>query len=141
MEAQLGKNIFVIDDNKMFCLMLKEALSKISEIACFNIHVFENAEDCQSSLHLNPELVIVDFHLDSKNETAINGLEAVNLIRNVSPLSNFIMITNNQETELFVKSKQYDIYDYIIKGPLVAFKLNLSIQQWLNFFNSKNKTP
>lgn len=124
-------NIFIIDDNRLFALTLRAEVEKSLKGREFEIFLFENGEACRSKLFLNPQLVLVDYHLDSMKENAMNGLEVIEMIRNESPDSDFIMITMDEQTELFLRSKEYQIYDYITKSSHLPFKLSLAIQHWL----------
>ena len=124
-------NIFVIEDSDVLSFLLKAELENLYKQKGFTISKFESGEACQSMLHLNPELVIVDYHLDSKNKNAMNGIEVMEMVRELSPDTDFIMITNDQQTEVFLRAKKYGIHDYIIKGPHLTYKLSLSIDLWL----------
>lgn len=124
-------NIFVIDDNRLFGLTLKAELEKSLLGRDFEIFLFEDGETSKPKLFLSPDLVLVDYHLDSAKENAMNGLQVIEMIRNESPDSDFIMITMDEQTELFLRSKEYEIYDYLTKSPALPFKLSLTIQQWL----------
>lgn len=126
-----NKHIFVIDDSEVLSFLLKTELENIYKKEGFTIHKFENGEACQNMLHLNPQLAIVDYHLDSKNKNAMNGLEVMEMIRQTSPDTDFIMITNDQQTELFLRAKKHNLHDYITKGAHLTYKLSLSINLWL----------
>ena len=135
MEAKEHMNIFIIDDNKMFALLLKTELENSFSERNFVISTFESGEACENMLHLEPDLVLVDYHLDSTGKDAMNGIEVIDMIRKHCPETDFIMITMDEHTELFLRSKNHDIYDYLIKSPHIAYKLNLSVSHWLNLKN------
>jgi CheY-like chemotaxis protein len=124
-------NIFVIEDNEFLSMLLKAELEKLYTEKGFTISKFESGEACKNMLHVMPQLVIVDYHLDSKNENAMNGIEVMEMIKQSSPNTDFIMITNNQQTELFLRAKKYGVHDYITKDTHLTYKLNLSIDLWL----------
>lgn len=126
-------DIFIIEDNKLFATMLRAEFEKASYLEQFEVHVFENGEACESRLSLQPDLAIVDYHLDGVNSKAMNGIEVIQLIKERSPETVFIMITMDEKAELFLRSKEEGVYDHITKGPLLPFKLELSIQQWLKW--------
>ncbi len=115
----------------MFALLLKTEIENSFPEHAFRIYLFENGEDCEGMLYLKPELCLVDYHLDSQNENAMTGLELIDKIRKRSPETDYILITNNEETELFLRSKERKIYDYLTKSENITFKLNLSISHWL----------
>jgi len=124
-------NIFVIEDSEVLSMLLKAKLEDLYKEEGFTIFKFENGESCADMLYLKPQLAIVDYHLDGKNKDAMNGIEAMEMIRKLCPETDFIMITNDEQTELFLRAKKYGIHDYIIKGAHLTYKLNLSINLWL----------
>jgi|SRR6185312_8722841 len=124
-------NIFVIEDSEVLSLLLKAELENLYKEEGFTVLKFESGEACTNLLHLKPRLAIVDYHLDSKNKHAMNGIEVMEMIRESCPYTDFIMITNDQQTELFLRAKQYGIHDFIAKGAHLTYKLSLSINLWL----------
>jgi|ERR1700752_100131 len=127
----VAKKIFIIEDSKMFALRLKSELENSFPDEKFEVFIFENGETCEGHLHLNPDLAIVDYHLDSKNQNAMNGLDLIDVMRKSCPETDFIMVTMDEQTELFLRSKEHDIYDYLIKNSNLSFTLNLSVSHWL----------
>lgn len=128
--------IFIIDDNRLFALTLKGELLKHLEGIASDIRLFEDGENCNSEEEA-PDLVLVDYHLDGKNDQAMNGLEVIDKIRAQSPGTDFIMITTDEKTELFLRSREHDIYDYITKSSSLPFKLSLTMQHWLKMKRKK----
>lgn len=122
--------IFIIDDNSLFGLTLRAELAKHLQGITANVLLFEDGESCEVRDTL-PDLVLVDYHLDGKNESAMNGLQVIDKIRSQSPDTDFIMITMDEKTEIFLRSREHGIYDYITKSASLPFKLSLAIQQWL----------
>ena len=61
----------------------------------------------------------------------MNGIEVIEMIRRYCPATDFIMITMDEDTELFLRSKNHGIYDYLTKSTHVPYKLSLSITHWL----------
>lgn len=131
------KKIFIIDDNEVLALLLKTHLENSFPEEEFMISLFESGEDCEGMVFHKPDLAIVDYHLDGNNEKAMTGLNLIDIIRKRSPETDFIVITLDQETELFLRSKERDIYDYLIKSPNVPYSLSLSVTQWLKYKSQK----
>ena len=72
------KHIFVVDDNTMFAEMLKDHLSKHP---AYKVFVFNTGEDCLENLYLNPDLIILDYHLNDVFKEAANGIEILEEIK------------------------------------------------------------
>lgn len=136
MDKETKIRVFIIDDNKAFALLLKGTLENSFPDENFEISIFESGEACLSALDIKPDLAIVDYHLNSENPEAINGIELIDKIRIKCPETEYIMITMDQRTELFLRSKEHDIFDYLTKSTNLPFKLNLSVTQWLKLKNN-----
>ena len=124
-------NLFLIEDNPAFALLLKTEITKSFPENVFSISVFETGESCKKMLHLEPEMVIVDYHLNSTNPTAMDGLETMEMIRAQVPQCDFVMVTADKHTELFLRSKEHAVYDYLIKDTNVPYRLSLTLNHWL----------
>ena len=61
MKLNTQLNIFIIEDNKMFALMLKNELIKFLESQNYHIHTFNRAEESESYLKLMPDLVLIEI--------------------------------------------------------------------------------
>jgi len=131
MEENRLIKIFIVDDNKAFALLLKGSLESSFPDQKFDISIFESGEASVNALDIKPDLAIVDYHLNSEDPNAMNGIDVIDSIREKCPKTDFIMITMDQRTELFLRSKEHDIYDYLTKSSNISFKLTLSVSQWL----------
>lgn len=133
MKGKENIDIYIVEDNKVFALVLKSELETSFPKEKFNIVLFETGEECREKMNVSPDLVLVDYHLNSENEAAMDGLAVIDMIRAKSPKTDFIMITGDRRTELFLRSMDHHVYDYLPKGSNVKFNLNLSISRWLNY--------
>lgn len=52
--------IFIVEDDAMMVTLMRQTLSKNPN---YEIQHFESAEDCLNNLHLNPDIVTIDYHL------------------------------------------------------------------------------
>lgn len=139
MSNQKAIKIFIIDDNKAFALLLKGTLETSFPEEKLEISIFENGEKCLRMLDAKPDLAIVDYHLNTVKQEAMNGIELIDSMRTKSHETDFIMITMDHRTELFLRSKEHGIYDYLTKSSNVPFKLTLSLSQWLKLKNKLNQ--
>lgn len=123
--------VFIIDDNPLFSSAIKKEVELLFENKSYDVLTFSDGESALNMLHLEPRLIVVDYHLDGKKKDAKNGIEVIESIRSRNPKTDFIMITADEHIELFFKSQKLNIYDYITKGPITPYKLGLSITSWL----------
>jgi two-component system OmpR family response regulator len=113
MANQQQRYIFLVDDEPIQNEMLKDYLS---ERFLYNFKVFDNGEDALKELHLNPEIVILDYHLSAHKRDAQNGVEILKAIKEKSPDTQVVMLSGQDQIEVAVDSLKYGAYDYVVKG-------------------------
>lgn len=92
----------------MYSEMLKEFLNtKIPAIK--ELKVFPVGETCLMELHKNPDVIIIDYFLDSKYYDAETGLEIVKQIRLEKPEMNIIVLSAQEDIEVVLEAvKKYN---------------------------------
>ncbi len=72
----MSKNtvIFIVDDDPMQQSMLRDHLSAMSN---FTIHTFATGEECLKAIDQSPDIVFLDYNLDSKVAEAMDGLDVL----------------------------------------------------------------
>ena len=63
--------LFLVDDDALF---LKSLEIEFLRHADFIVETFATGELCMKSLSHNPDVVILDYHLDGIDKTAMNGI-------------------------------------------------------------------
>jgi two-component system, OmpR family, response regulator len=69
-----GKLIFMVDDDKVILNLLEYVFQSKNG---YNIKTFISGEDCLENMNLNPDLVVLDYILNEKNKTNMDGLETL----------------------------------------------------------------
>jgi serine phosphatase RsbU (regulator of sigma subunit) len=109
-------NIFIVDDNTIFSLTLKGAIEIAFKGAFIKVHSFETGENCLKEFaRVKPELVILDYHLNSINSGAENGLKVLDKIKKHDPKISVIMLTSNDDIDVALKSFHHGATDYVVK--------------------------
>src|SRR5690606_3831835 len=93
--------------------MLKDYLS---ERFIHEIKIFDNGEEALRHIHLNPEIVVLDYHLSAHKPDAKNGVEILKEIKELAPDAQVIMLSGQGKIEVAVDSIKYGAYDYVVKG-------------------------
>ncbi|MFL5752269.1 MAG: SpoIIE family protein phosphatase [Bacteroidia bacterium] len=123
-------NIFIVDDNKVFSMALKGAIETAFKNSPIEINMFETGEKCLDSLaKIQPELIILDYNLNSLFPEAANGLEVLNAIKQNNFSTNVIMLTSNDHIDIALKSFQHGVADYVIKTPGQFEKITLALSR------------
>lgn len=123
--------VFIVEDNKMYSEMLKEFLNtKIPAIK--ELKVFPVGETCLMELHKNPDVIIIDYFLDSKYYDAETGLEIVKQIRLEKPEMNIIVLSAQEDIEVVLEAvKKYNC-SYVKKDENAFGKVEEIVLDILN---------
>ncbi|MGP8215220.1 MAG: response regulator [Bacteroidia bacterium] len=103
-------NIFIVDDNKLMVIALKQYLQNKFE-TLVNITTFSDGESCLKMLDKDIHIVILDYFMEGKN-----GLEVLKSIKATNPKTEVIMLSNNEDIALAVDSFRAGAKDYVVKG-------------------------
>lgn len=105
--------LFLVDDESYQSEMLKDYLV---ERFLYDIKIFDNGEEALANMHLNPEIVILDYHLSSHKKDAKNGVEILKRIKDQYPQTQVIMLSGQDKIDVAVDTMKYGAYDYVVKG-------------------------
>lgn len=105
--------VFLVDDEPIQNEMLKDYLN---ERFLYEIMTFESGEDMLKNMHLNPEIVVLDYHLSAHIPNAKNGVEILKTVKEQYPTVQVIMLSGQDKINVAVDSMKYGAYDYVIKG-------------------------
>ncbi|MEI7801505.1 MAG: response regulator [Bacteroidota bacterium] len=108
----MAKNIFIVDDDKFFGQMLKEHITKKGGR---NVTIFMTGEDCLNNLDETPNLVILDYNLDTEKRDAANGLVILQAIRKKNQLLPVVMLSNQEQYSIALQTIQKGAEQYVIK--------------------------
>ena len=78
MKTENKIKLFLVDDDALF---LKALEIEFLQHADFAIETFATGELCLQHLSKNPDVVILDYHLDGIDKKAMNGLETLDKIK------------------------------------------------------------
>jgi DNA-binding NarL/FixJ family response regulator len=100
------------------------------------IKLFPVGETCLMKMHLNPDVVIMDYFLNSKYGEAQNGLEIIKRIKKQNPQTNIVVLSaQDNYTVVLDAIKQYGCF-YVQKDETAFDK----VQQLIKNFDYKNNT-
>lgn len=119
--------MFIIDDDPVQVEMIKDYLG---ERYIFELKVYENGETAMKDVEsLKPEIVILDYHLNSANPTAKNGVEVLKEIKIINPATKVIMFSAQDNIDIALESMRNGAYDYIIKGETAFNKMENTVNR------------
>jgi DNA-binding NtrC family response regulator len=116
--------IFLVDDDDLF---LKSLEIDFTQNTQSTIKTFASGELCIESLSENPDVIILDYYLDSVDKTAINGLETLNIIKRTNPQIPVIMLSSQDKIDVAVNCMKHQAFDYIVKSETAFIRLQKAI--------------
>jgi len=111
--------IFIVEDDIMVATLMKQTLSQNPK---FEIHHFATAEDCINNLHLNPDIVTVDYNLPG-----IDGVTLMQKIRLYNRSIMIVMCSGQESVEVVVRCYREGANDYILKSDNMIADIENSI--------------
>lgn len=113
MATNNNRYIFLVDDEPIQNEMLKDY---IAERFLYDIKIFDNGEEALANMNLQPEIIVLDYHLSAHKPGAQNGVEILKKIKEGYPETQVIMLSGQDTLQVAVDSMKYGAYDYIVKG-------------------------
>lgn len=105
--------MFLIDDEPIQNEMLKDYLN---ERYLYEIKIFDNGEEALQHMHLQPEIIVLDYHLSAHKPDAKNGVEVLKNIKDKHPETQVIILSGQDKIDVAVDTMRYGAFDYVVKG-------------------------
>jgi two-component system, NtrC family, response regulator AtoC len=111
--------IFIIEDDLMVATLIKQALAKYDH----DLTHFTTAEECIQNLHINPDIVTVDYNLPG-----MNGIELMSRIKTYNSSIMVVLVSGQETMEVVVASYKGGASEYIIKNDNLFVNLENAIK-------------
>ena len=127
-------SVFLVEDNTVYAKSLQGFL--LTHFPDMKIKLFPVGETCLMKMHLNPDVVIMDYFLNSKYGEAQNGLEIIKRIKEQNSQTNIVVLSaQDNYTVVLDAIKQYGCF-YVQKDEGAFNK----VLQLIKNFDYKNTT-
>ena len=124
MEIENKITIFLVDDDAVFLKLLE---IEFLHHGAFNVQTFSTGELCLESIEQNPDVLILDYHLDGIDQNAMNGLATLDKIKAYNSNIPVIMLSSQDKIEVAVKCMHHKAFDYIVKSETAFVRLQKTI--------------
>jgi two-component system OmpR family response regulator len=118
--------IFLVDDDLMYLKALENQFSKNKDL---EISCFSTGEDCLLHLSEKPDVIVLDYFLNSKKKDAKDGLAILAEIKEKYPEIQVILISAYENVEMALNCIHYNAFNFIIKNDTTFLRLKHSIKQ------------
>ena len=112
--------LFLVDDDALFLKMLE---IEFLDTADFVIETYASGELCIENLDKNPDLIILDYHLNGIDANAMNGLETLDKIKEFDTTIPVVMLSAQDKIDVAVKCMHHKATDYVVKSETAFFRL------------------
>lgn len=120
--------LFLVDDDADFLKLLKIQLLKQYDII---IETFSTGELCIENLSSHPDIIIVDYNLDSVEKNAMNGIETLDKIKAVNADIPVVMLSAQDEIDIAIQCMSHKAFDYVVKSATDFLRLKKVIIPFL----------
>ena len=116
--------LFLVDDDALFLKSLEIEFAENTESV---IETFPTGEQCLKNISQNPDIIILDYHLNGIDKNAINGLETLDRIKAANQAIPVIMLSSQDKIEVAVNCMKHQAFDYIVKSETAFIRLQKTI--------------
>ena len=106
--------IFIVDDEPLLSEMLTDYLKEQHD--GFNLRSFPTGEACLQNLDEQPDAVVLDYYLNSKEKNAANGIDILKEIKRRDKAIPVIMLSSQKSYATASQTIMYGAMHYVIKG-------------------------
>lgn len=132
MQKTKNPRIFLIEDSIVYKNLIVGYLKSKNFT---NLTVYKSGEDCVKDLHLEPDLIILDYSTQGKT-----GLELMIQIKKDHPETDFIFLSAQNDVEVAVRIMKIGAGDYIVKNDKAPYNLLKSIEHLINTTKKEKAT-
>jgi len=109
-----SKKIFVVDDEPLLTEMLKDYLKE--QNPGLEIKSFATGEECLKNLYEKPDAIVLDYHLNSREKDASNGIDILKEIKKKNKALPVIMLSSQESYTVATQTIMYGAVHYVLKG-------------------------
>ncbi|MDP2387799.1 MAG: response regulator [Bacteroidota bacterium] len=133
-------NIFIVEDNKVFTLALKADIETTFSKMPIKIQSFETSEMCMEKFKEEiPQIVITDYHLNSKYPDAMDGIQLLDWIKKENSETSVVILTGDEDLNIALKAFHHGASDYVVKTETKFRKLNYSLANIFKIIDAKEE--
>ena len=112
--------IFLVDDDALF---LKKLEIEFLQHGDFTIDTFATGELCLQQLEHQPDVVILDYHLDGIDKNAMDGLATLDNIKKYNPDIPVVMLSSQDKIDVAINCMHHRAFDYVVKSETAFVRL------------------
>lgn len=127
MEFTKPQKIFIVDDDEMLSEALKDFLTRKNP---HQVHCYKTGEECLRNLSENPNIIILDYNLNSVEKDAANGMEILQVIKKTMPFVHVIMLSSQERYGVALQTIQKGAEQYVVKDESAFEKIEAMVKEF-----------
>jgi two-component system, OmpR family, response regulator len=122
---QIGKkgvSVFLVDDDLLYLMAMEHFL--LQKIPTLKIRLFTTGESSLKEMEVSPpDIVILDYFLDSEVSSAKNGIGILKEIKKTNEDIKVVILSRQNDIKVALYCIRYGASDYIPKGKSAFIKI------------------
>ena len=117
--------LFLVDDDALFLKSLEIEFIEHADFTEdeYEIETYATGELCIENLSHKPDVIILDYHLDGIDKTAMNGLETLDKIKEFDKDFPVVMLSSQDKIEVAINCMHHKAFDYVVKSETSFLRL------------------
>jgi DNA-binding NtrC family response regulator len=112
--------IFIVEDNEVYATLLQHTLESEDK---YDIHLIKSADELFKKIHLNPDIVTIDYNLPDRN-----GLDVLKEVKNYNKDIQAIILSGQERVDVVVECYNHGASSYIIKNDNTIVELTKTVE-------------
>ncbi len=112
--------IFLVDDDAVF---LKSLEIEFLHHGDFSIETYPTGEKCIEHLSHGPDVIILDYHLDGVDRSAMNGMQTLDKIKAIKSDIPVVILSSQDKIDVAIDCMHHRALDYVVKSETAFTRL------------------
>lgn len=112
--------LFLVDDDSVFLKLLE---IEFLQHADFDIETYATGELCMEKITHNPDVIILDYHLDGIDKNAMNGLTTLDKIKAFNQDIPVVILSCQDKIDVAINCMHHRAFDYVVKSETAFIRL------------------
>jgi DNA-binding NarL/FixJ family response regulator len=122
--------IFLVDDDSLY---LKSLEIEFKQYADFIVDTYATGELCMENISKDPDIIILDYHLDGIEINAMNGIETLDKIKAQNQKIAVIMLSSQDKIDVAINCMHHKALDYVVKSETAFTRLQTIITSYYKY--------
>jgi DNA-binding NtrC family response regulator len=119
-----------VDDDAVFLKLLEIEFLHHTD---FTVETFATGELCIENLSNVPDVIILDYHLNSIDKNAMNGIETLDKIKTINPDIPVVMLSSQDKIDVAISCMHHRAFDYVVKSETAFLRLQKNITAFFHY--------